>query len=142
VGPSAGRDKFGFGFAWVLMPADPEAKRCREIPREEGIDTIREEWESDQESIILAGTMIGSMFDVEVAHLTSSLANDNTPVDLSETFDLLSRVCERVKAIQLEDGSKCFDADDTSCVLFASVVGIGLKEVAARSAHSTSRDQT
>jgi hypothetical protein len=120
-------DKFGFGFTWVLMPAHSESKRCREVPKAEGIAAIREEWEAEQDAVVLAGTMIGSSFDIEIANLTSSLSNDHQPVDLSEAFDVITRVCERMRALQLYDGSKIFDADDTTCLPFTSVVGIGLK---------------
>lgn len=119
-------DKFGFGFAWALVPARPDAQRHRQVPRAEGIARLREEWKADQERIVLAGTIVGSSFDLEVANTVSSLLNDYEPVDLSELIELISRVCERMKALQLYDGSERFDAESTSCTPFMSLIGAGL----------------
>lgn len=120
-----------YGFVWVLMAADPEAQRCRKLPRAEGRE-IREQLGADPANVMFAGTVAGDSIGIELANLLIGVER-RVAVDVSEPTVALARVCERLKHLQFYDGEarvKAFDEDSehegASWSTFWSTIGLSL----------------
>ena len=116
------------GFTWVLMVADPDSKRYRALPREEGIAEIRAQWDPDPQYVLLGGQVVADMIDIEICNLTVPIdtGEQGVGVDVSAVADLLARVCARLKTLQLYDGRKRFETESPECTPIWAVLDLGL----------------
>ena len=92
-----------YGFVWVLIVADPDAARCRSMPRSEGVAAIRTQLAEDRTHIMFAGSVAGDSLEVELSNLLIGFQRYKA-IDVAESASTLVRVCERLKDLQFYDG--------------------------------------
>lgn len=91
----------GEGFVWLLAHANPELSRCRTLSRREGVEQIRAKYwtEAERCTIVLGGGVGGDEVLLEICTLSLTLGAEDS---LIEANALLTRVCARLKELQVE----------------------------------------
>jgi hypothetical protein len=122
-----------YGFVWALLPGDPAAPRCQSLPRTEGVADIKALLQTNPSHIVLAGAMSGDGIDIELANSLISF-DKTTDIDTRHISGMISRVAERLRALQYYDGDarvRQFDDDiengGAGSDTFWGVLGIDFK---------------
>lgn len=117
------------GFAWALVAANPDSKRCRSVLGEEGTQYLRAVWHSEPRTIVLAGNLSGGEIEVEVSHFIIQITGRYDQIDITEYAHQVAQVCEHLRHLQFYDGETRYNNDAGEVQTFTDLLGLDLATV-------------